>query len=93
MLPNLLMLVKQTSLSLTKNLALATFRKLLKASSTKVNLSYLLCLMVLNQCLLHLTRESCLLKSFVKTRLIMNQVLFYLLFLLKPMLNCEIIFL
>ena len=41
-LSNFLMLIKQNSLSLLRNLTLATFGELLKVFSTKVNLLYFL---------------------------------------------------
>ena len=40
-LPNLLMSIKENSISLHRNLALATFAELLRVFSTKINLIYI----------------------------------------------------
>ena len=65
-LSNLHMLKKQKSLSLSRNLALRIFAKLLKMFSTKVNLLYLLYSTAWRCCLLHLIKQNCLLKTFLK---------------------------
>ena len=56
-----------------KTKALRTFRKLLLVFSTKVNLLYLLYSTVWRCCLLHLTKQNCLLKTFLKTLILMSQ--------------------
>ena len=66
-LPNLHMLLKQKSPSLTRNLALMTFDKLLIVFSTKANLLYHMYSMDWRCCLLHLTKQSHLLKTFLRT--------------------------
>ena len=63
-LPNLHILIQQNSLSLPRNLALETFGELLIVFSTKVNLLYLLYSTAQRCCLLHLIKQSCLLKTF-----------------------------
>ena len=75
---NLHMLIKQDSLSLRRNLALGTFGKLLIVFSTKVNLLYLLYSFVWRCCLLHLIKQNCLLKTFLRTPILMSQVSLYL---------------
>ena len=89
-LPNLHMLIKQKSPSLPRDLALGTFGKLLILFSTKVNLLYLLYSTALRYCLLHLIKQICLLKAFLKTLILMTQVSLYLFFLLELILNCII---
>ena len=61
------MLIKQKSPSLPKNLALGTFGELLIVCSTKISLLYLLCSMPRRYCLLHLIKQNCLLRTFLKT--------------------------
>ena len=56
------------SQSLSRNLALGTFGELLIVFWKKVNLLYLLHSTAWRCCLLHLIRQNCLLKSFVKTQ-------------------------
>ena len=65
-LPNLHMLLKQKSPSLPRNLALGTFGELLTVFSTKVNLLCLLYSTDRRCCLLHLIKQSYLLKTFCK---------------------------
>ena len=65
-LPNLLML-KSKRLSLSRNLVLTTFGKLLVVFSTEVNLLYLLYFMGVSCCLLILLKQNCLLKTFLRT--------------------------
>ena len=62
------MLIKQKTPLLSRNLALVTFGKLL-VFSTKVNLLYLLYSMAWRCCLLHLIKQNCLLKTFLRTNL------------------------
>ena len=57
------MLVKLKIPLLPRNLALVNFGELQIVFSTKVNLLYLLYLMVWRCCLLHLIRQNCLLKT------------------------------
>ena len=78
-LPNLHMQIKQMSPSLPRNLALGTFGKFLIVFSIKVNLLYLLYSMVQTCCLLHLIKQNCLLKTFLRTLVLMTQVSLYLL--------------
>ena len=89
-LPNLHMLIKQKSLSLSTNLALRIFAKLLKMFSTKVNLLYLLYSTAWRCCLLHLIKQNCLLKTFLKTLILKTQISLYLIFLLELVWNCII---
>ena len=82
-LPNLHMLIKQKSLSLPRNLALGTFGELLTVFSTKVNLLYFLYSMAQRCCLLHLIKRNYLLKTFLRTLILMTQVSLYLFSLLE----------
>ena len=68
------MLLKQKSPSLPRSLALGTFGELLTVFSTKVNLLYLLYLMDLRCCLLHLIMQNYLLKTFPRTQILMTLV-------------------
>ena len=63
--------------SLPRNLTFRTFDKLLRVFLTKVNLLYLLYSMAWRCCLLHLIKQSCLLKTFVRTLILMTQVSLY----------------
>ena len=81
--PNLHILIIQKSPSLLKNLALETFGELPIVSSEKVNLLYLLYLKARRCCLLHLIKQNCLLKTFLRTLLLMTQVSLYLFSLLE----------
>ena len=76
------MLIKQKSPSFPRNLALGTFGELPIVFSTKVNLLYLLYSMAGRCCLLHLKKQSYLLKTFLRTLILMTQVSFYLLSLI-----------
>ena len=67
------MLLKQRSLSLPRNLALRAFGKLSLVFSTKVNLLYLLYSTAQRCCFLHLVKQHCLLKTFVRTQILMTQ--------------------
>ena len=82
-LPNLHMLIKQKSLSLPRNLALRTLGKLQIVFSTKVNLLYFLYSTVWRCCLLYLTKQNCLLETFLTTLILMTQVYLYLFSLLE----------
>ena len=77
------MLIKQKSLLLPRNLALVTFCELLIVFSTKVNLLYLFYSAVWTCCLLHLIKQNCLLKIFLRTLILMTQVSLHLFFLLE----------
>ena len=68
------MLIKQKSPLLEKNLALGTFGKLLIVFSAKVNL---LCLVYSTaiRCCLHLIKQNYLVKTFLRTLILMTQVL------------------
>ena len=85
------MLIKQKSPSLPRNLALGTFGKLPIVFLTKVNLLYLLYSMAWRCCLLHLIKQNCLLKTFLRTLILMTQVSLYLFSLLELVGNCIII--
>ena len=86
-LPNLHILIKQKSLSLPRNLALRTFGKFLIVFSTKVNLLYLLYSTIWRCFLLHLIKQNCLLKIFLRTLMLMTQVFLYLFSLLELVWN------
>ena len=73
-LPNLHMLIKQKSLSLTRNLA---FRTKLPSVLNKVNLLYLLYSISQSCCLLHLIEQNCSLKNFPRTLILMTLVSLY----------------
>ena len=69
------MLIKQKSALLPRNLALVAFGELLIVFSTKVNLLYLLLYSTAWRCcLLHLIKQNCLLKTFLRTLILMTQV-------------------
>ena len=59
------------------------FGKLPIVFSTKVNLLYLLYLMAWRCCLLHLIKQNCLLKTFLRTLILMTQVFLYMFSLLE----------
>ena len=61
------MLIKQMSLSLPRSLTLRTFGKLPIVFSAKVNLLYPLYSAAWRCCLLHLIKQNCLLKIFLRT--------------------------
>ena len=82
-LPNLHMIIKQKSPLLPRNLALLTSGELLIVFSTKVNLLYLLYSTGRRCCLLHLIKQNCLLKTFLRTLILMTQVSIYLFSLLE----------
>ena len=77
-LPNLHMLIKQKSPLLPRNLALMTSGELLIVFSTKVNLLYLLYSTARRCCLLHLIKQNCLLKTFLRTLIFLTRVSLYL---------------
>ena len=64
---NLHMLIKQKNPPLPRNLALRTFDKLPIVFSTKANLLYLLYSTAQRYCLLYLIKQNCLLKTFLRT--------------------------
>ena len=68
------MLLKQKSPSFLRNLALRTFGKLLTVFSTKVNLLYLFYWTDSRCCLLHLIKQSFLLKTFLRILIWMTGV-------------------
>ena len=72
------LVIKQKSLLLPRNFALVTFGELLIVFSTKVNLLYLLYSTARKCCLLHLIKQICLLKTFLRTVILMTQVSLYL---------------
>ena len=71
------MLIKQKSPLLPRNLALGTFGELLIVFSTKLNPLYLLYSTAQRCCLLHLTKQNCLLKTFLRTLILVTQVSLY----------------
>ena len=73
---------KTKNLSLGRQLTLVTFGELLIMFSTKVNLQYVLCLKSRRGFLLHLIKQNCLLKRFLRTRILMPEVSFCLFSLL-----------
>ena len=81
-LPNLHMPLKQKSPSLPRNLVLGTFGELLIVFSTKVNLLYLYST-AQRCCLLLLIKQNCLLKTFLRTLILMTRVFLYLFSLLE----------
>ena len=89
-LPNLHMLIKQKSPPLPRNLPLRSFGILLIVFSTKANLLYLLYSTAQRCSLLHLIRQNCLLKTFLRTLIQITQVSLYLLSLLQLVWNCII---
>ena len=68
------MLIKQKSSLFPRDLALMTFAELPIVFSTKVNLPYLLFSTGRRCCLLHLIKRNCLLKTFLRTLILMNQL-------------------
>ena len=68
------MLIKQISPSLPRNVTLGCFGELLIVFSTKENLLYPLCSTALRCCLLDLIKQNCLLKTFSRTLILMNQL-------------------
>ena len=78
-LPKMYLLIKEKSPSFPRNLALGTFGELPIVFSTKVNLLYLLYSMAWRCCFLHLIKQNCLLKTFLRTLILMTQVSLYLL--------------
>ena len=68
---------------LPRNLALVNSGKLLIVFSAKVNLLYLLYSTARRCCLLHLIKQNCLLKTFLKTLILMTWVSLYLFSLLE----------
>ena len=77
------MLIKQKRPSLPRNLALRTFCEMPIVLSTKVNLLYLLYSTTWRCCLLHLIRLNCLIKTFLRTIILIIQISLYLFSLLE----------
>ena len=75
------MLIKNKSLSFPRKLADSTIRKSLPVFSVKVNLVYILHLIALKCCLLHLIKKICLLKTSLRFLMFMNHVSLNLLLL------------
>ena len=73
-LPNLNMLLKQKGLSLSRNLSLGTIGELLIVFSAKVILLYLLHSTDQRCCLQHLIKQGYLLKTFLRTLILMTLV-------------------
>ena len=73
-------LLKQKNPLLPRNLALGTFRELLIVFSTKVKLLYFLYSMAKRFCLLYLIKQNCMLKTFLRTLILMSWISSYLLF-------------
>ena len=71
-LASLHMLIKQKSPSLPRNLAHRTIGELLIMFSTKVNLLYLLYSVARRCCLLHLLKQNCFQKTFLKFIILMT---------------------
>ena len=71
---NLDMLIKQKSPPLPRNFALGMFGELPIPFSTKVNLLHLLYSTDQRCCLLHLIKQNCFLKTFLRTLILMTQV-------------------
>ena len=89
--PNLHMLIKQRSPSLSRNLALGTFGELPIVFSTKVNnLLYLLPSTARRCCVLYLIKQNCLRKTFLRTLVLMTKVSLCLFSLLELIQNCTI---
>ena len=74
---------KKKSPLLPRNLTLLTSGELPTVFSTKVNLLYLFYSTAWQCCLLHLIKQNCLLKTFLRTLILMTQVSLYLLSLLE----------
>ena len=82
-LPNLDMLIKQNSPSHPRNLGLGTLCILPIVFLTKANLLYLLYSTAWRCFLMHLIKQNCLLKTFLRTLTLMTQVSLYLFSLLE----------
>ena len=67
-------ILKQKSLLIPKKLVLGTFEALLKVSSTKVNLLYLIYLATQRCRLLHLIKQNCFLQTFLGNPILTTQV-------------------
>ena len=81
---------KKKTMSLPRNLALATFSKLLIVFSIHINLLYLLYSTDHRCCLMQLIKQNCLLNTFLRTLILMTLVSPYLLSLLELIWNCII---
>ena len=82
--------IKQKTPLLLKNLARVNFGKLPIVFSTKVNLLYLHYSTGQRCCLQHLIKQICLLKTFLRTLILMTLVSLYLFSLLELIWNCII---
>ena len=82
-LPNMHILLKQKSPSLPRNLVLMTFGELQIVFSKKGKSAYFFYSMAKRCCLLHLIKQNCLLKTFLRTLILMTWVLLYLFSLLE----------
>ena len=81
----------KTKASITsQKLALGTLGELQIVFSAKVNLLYILYLTTRRYCLPHLIKQNCLLKTFLRTLILMTQVSIYLFSLLELIWNCII---
>ena len=89
-LPNWHMLIKQNDPSLLRNMAIKILAKFLIVFSTKVNLLYLLYSTVPEDLSLHLIKQNCLLKTFLRTLILMTQLSLYQFAFLKLIWNCVI---
>ena len=77
------MLIKQKSPSLPRNLAFRTLAKLRIVFSETVNMLYLFFSTAQRQCLLHLIKQNCFLKTLLRTLILMTQVSLYMFSLLE----------
>ena len=84
------MLLKQKIPSFLGNLALGTFHQLLRVFSRKVNLLYLFYSTSQKCSLLHLIKQNCLLKTFLRTLILMTQGSLNLFSLPELIWNCII---
>ena len=91
-LPNLFMLIKQKILSLFGKLPCVNLSELLILFSTRANLLYPLYLLVLRCCLLHLIKHNCLMKTFLRSLILMTHVSLCLLSLLELIWYCILYF-
>ena len=71
-------ITKESITSTPRNLALRTFGKLPILFPTKVNLPYLLYSVAGRYCFLHMIKQNCLLKTILRTLILITQVSFYL---------------
>ena len=86
-LPNFHMLIKKQSITF-KKVGFGTLEKLLVVFSTNINLLYILYSTTWRCCLLHLIKQNCLLKAFLRTLSLMTWMSLYLFSLLELIWNC-----